>query len=492
MVQFMRRYAAWIVWITVGMFGVTLLGGSAFYFGTSSPKPQATATPIDAVAMVGSTPLDVHKYREYLSVFAHQMNQRQFRKPTIEDTELARYQAFIQTVHYMLLLSEAADKKIRVSRHDIKASLEAIDQQYQLESRAELQELLEKNNLSYRTFVRKLKRDILVQKYVTQIQSSVLVNDQDIENQYVEIKAQHILIPISSSPTASRTEQAESEHEAYQQAKRVAEDLTRGARFADVAKQYSHDHKTKNRGGGLGWFGVGTMIKPFEQVAFSLDVGERSQPVKTPFGYHIIKVNDRRLKPRPNDFNFEHEKQRLKQIEQEKALQLVIQKALAKNALTIHDSALKAYQAKQDGRFEVAVTYYRKLLANSPNNPILLYLMAVAYDAMGQQDQAQLSLEKADIASEIDPQRGNPYVHLRLGGYYRDHQQTDDMAAQYDKALTLGKTDLTVLEQLEQLYRDMDNSKKLKVVLREIERVNDIITLSQESSDDGSGADSRP
>lgn len=66
--------------------------------------------------------------------------------------------------------------------------------------------------------------------------------------------------------------------------------LKSGVDFATVAKRYSKDTGSGASGGDLGWFGKGAMVPEFEQAAFSLKVGEISQPVKSQFGYHIIQV----------------------------------------------------------------------------------------------------------------------------------------------------------------------------------------------------------
>jgi peptidyl-prolyl cis-trans isomerase D len=73
-------------------------------------------------------------------------------------------------------------------------------------------------------------------------------------------------------------------------AKKVRQLLVDGQDFTQVAAQYSTDTATKDKGGDLGWFGKGKMVPEFEAVAFSLKVGEISQPVKSQFGYHIIQV----------------------------------------------------------------------------------------------------------------------------------------------------------------------------------------------------------
>ena len=68
----------------------------------------------------------------------------------------------------------------------------------------------------------------------------------------------------------------------------IHERITKGESFAKMAVQYSIDG-TRKRGGDLGFFGRGMMVREFEQAAFALDIGQVSPVVKTQFGYHIIK-----------------------------------------------------------------------------------------------------------------------------------------------------------------------------------------------------------
>ena len=76
-------------------------------------------------------------------------------------------------------------------------------------------------------------------------------------------------------------------------ANEVKAQLDEGKDFAELAAKYSTDSSNAQIGGELGFFGRGDMVEAFEEAAFSLEINEISGPVKTEFGYHIIKVTDR-------------------------------------------------------------------------------------------------------------------------------------------------------------------------------------------------------
>ena len=69
----------------------------------------------------------------------------------------------------------------------------------------------------------------------------------------------------------------------------ILERIKNGEKFGKIAKELSIDSGSAKKDGNLGYFTKGMMVKPFEEIAFKLQVGEISEPVKTEFGYHIIK-----------------------------------------------------------------------------------------------------------------------------------------------------------------------------------------------------------
>lgn len=98
------------------------------------------------------------------------------------------------------------------------------------------------------------------------------------------VRASHILLMYKGSSRSSATR---SKAEAEQQIQAIEKELAGGADFATLAKTHS-DCPSKSKGGDLGSFGPGQMVKPFETAAFGMEIGQVSGVVETDFGYHLI------------------------------------------------------------------------------------------------------------------------------------------------------------------------------------------------------------
>jgi peptidyl-prolyl cis-trans isomerase C len=98
----------------------------------------------------------------------------------------------------------------------------------------------------------------------------------------VEVRARHILVATEAEANALLAE------------------IKKGTDFAELARQKSKDPGAAAEGGDLGYFSKEQMVPEFAEVAFKLEKGQLSDPVKTQFGWHLIRVEDRRNKPAPD------------------------------------------------------------------------------------------------------------------------------------------------------------------------------------------------
>lgn len=139
------------------------------------------------------------------------------------------------------------------------------------------------NDEEFLAVIENMKKSMLQQYSLRKMFNEITVSDEEIKDYYEKhkdtfitddmVKASHILV--------------DSEEKAYE----ILEDITDGMSFEEAASQHS-SCPSKQAGGALGEFGRGQMVQEFEDVAFSMQKGEISAPVKTQFGYHIIKVTD--------------------------------------------------------------------------------------------------------------------------------------------------------------------------------------------------------
>lgn len=154
---------------------------------------------------------------------------------------------------------------------------------------------LEMNEKDLREYTR---RDLLISKFVeTNIVPKIKVTEEDARKFYDQnpdkftrsesVKASHILIGVDSKASA------DDKKKAREKAEKLRKDLAGGADFAALAKENS-TCPSSQQGGDLGFFGKGQMVPPFEQAAFSMKPGEISDVVETQFGYHIIKLIEKK------------------------------------------------------------------------------------------------------------------------------------------------------------------------------------------------------
>ncbi len=129
-------------------------------------------------------------------------------------------------------------------------------------------------------------REELAAPYLTNIH----YNDELVNELYnrttKEVNASHILLNVSRDATP------EQDKEILDKILKIRQEIIDGKDFEEAAKEYSQDPSAKTNSGKLGYFTAFQMVTPFENAAFTTPVGQISEPVKTTFGYHLVKVND--------------------------------------------------------------------------------------------------------------------------------------------------------------------------------------------------------
>ena len=151
--------------------------------------------------------------------------------------------------------------------------------------------VIEAENLKMDTssaFVNELAgyREELAAPYLTDVKYSQQMVYDLYERTTKEVSASHILLMVQKGSTPDQ------EDEVLQKIKAIREEIIAGKDFNDAAVEYSEDPSAKTNQGHLGYFTAFQMVVPFENAAFSTPAGEISQPVRSSFGYHLLKVHD--------------------------------------------------------------------------------------------------------------------------------------------------------------------------------------------------------
>ena len=177
------------------------------------------------------------------------------------------------------------------------------------------------------------------------------------------IQPAHILIMIPQKATEAQQQEAKQRIDSVYQA------LKAGADFEELAKKVSQDPGSGRRGGLLGWIGKNQLVKEFEEPAFALQPGEMSQPVLSPYGWHIILMKDRKqLEP----FEF-HKDNILKYLEQRGARNSITEQKLHQMVKHYNGTLTKEMILEQRADSLAAVDMEMRYLIKEYHDGLLLY-----------------------------------------------------------------------------------------------------------------------
>lgn len=262
-----------------------LVCGAIVFFGVK--KVSHNPTILKAANMLGMSAAEINgskvSYNDYITdvetlkkFYAAQGSEF----PPVSDQEISDM-TLSRLIANNLIEQLANQYNVQVSENDVETKKQELLKSFQ--TQAQIEEQLQKNyGWSFDTYVQKVIRPLVREQ---KLQEAFSANTNPALNDFSkdEVRASHILFATKDKDAEAVKKQAEA----------VLARIKKGEDFAKLAKEFGSDG-TKEFGGDLGWFGRGDMVKEFEDAAFAMQKGQVSELVKTEFGYHIVKLDDKR------------------------------------------------------------------------------------------------------------------------------------------------------------------------------------------------------
>ncbi len=199
-------------------------------------------------------------------------------KSNLPNKEVIKNQVLDRLIEDQVINSLSRKYKVDVEAKEVEDQFQKIVEDNGGEEKVKtlLEDLYDLSVPEFKNLIEKqLEREKLKQKFEDELR--------------LKAQTRHILIKVGAK--ASKKEKKR----ALSLAKKILKQARKkDADFAKLAKKYSQDKATKDKGGSLPWFGQGDMVKPFEEATFKLDIGGVSPIVKSSYGYHIIQLEDKR------------------------------------------------------------------------------------------------------------------------------------------------------------------------------------------------------
>ena len=208
----------------------------------------------------------------------------------------AEAKALDNLIDEKLIIQLGKEKELNVSQREVDATAEGFRKRVGA-SKEQFEELLAKEGMTMERYKDMLKDQLMSRRVISrEVQSQVKLTDDDINEYYEEhkeefsttplIKTRHILLIVPDMGGEAR------ETVVLNEIRRIRQEIVDGLDFGEAAVKYSEGPSGPN-GGDLGEVAPGVMVKPFEEAAFALEPGAVSEPVRTQFGYHLIKVDSK-------------------------------------------------------------------------------------------------------------------------------------------------------------------------------------------------------
>ncbi len=273
--------------LIIAAVAICLLTGPAWADKAASSGKEA--------ASVNGKPISKSQYEHELSIFQKRAAQ-EGRQLSDADLTTVKNRILENLIDAEVLYQQSQKEGVKVDDQAINNQIETVKKRFSDE--AAYKKALEGMDVSEKEIRIQIQRGLAINQLLdTNVRQKITVTGEESKNFYntnpnlfkqpEQVKASHILIKVAPDAEESKKIQARKKIETVQKKVRKGED------FGLLAKANS-EGPTAQREGNLGYFSRGRMVKPFEDAAFALNVGEISGIVETQFGYHLIKVTDKK------------------------------------------------------------------------------------------------------------------------------------------------------------------------------------------------------
>jgi len=326
-ISVMREYARSLKIVLLIVVVVFILTSGVLFYWGGGPSGGARA---NTVAVVNGEEIPFERFRRAQSnmIAAYERMSRQRLTPELAERLGLSQQVVNELVTEAVVIQGAGKEGVLVSDDELRTTIQQIRefQEAGRFSREEYLKVLKQLRLDPGEFETEVRRQLVRRKMETLIKQGVKVSDEEVQQAYRQrherVRAAWAYADVK--PVMAAVQVADTDLEPYVKAHqaqfslRVAHVLVRvppvggsdaedaakakvediikrakgGEDFAKLARELSEDKASAVQGGDLGFVGPGELVAPFEQAAFALKKGEISEPVRTPFGYHAIRVID--------------------------------------------------------------------------------------------------------------------------------------------------------------------------------------------------------
>jgi len=523
-----KQVIRWTIWL-----GITLIFVLGMFSGFSWVERQVRGLNLPRdIARVNGEEIPRQQYEQALI----RLTQFGSHRLSPQDWAFFKEQIFRELVDNELLRQEAYRRRLRVTRADINkridelVQLQLVSAKQQYERDKDFRDFVRRQYGSFDALASDLRRqlgrqrsafeqDLLMEKLQRSIEQEVKVTEKDLLDTYTKFRLRHIFVstdrflPKGKQPTDQ--ERAEAKRKALERAKELRERVIKGEDFAKLAERESDDPVTKRKGGDLGELSLDAALWRLGEDAMSilpkLKVGDVSEPIEGFNGYHIVKLEGKRVEL-PEDYNKvryrceekecgniwlgekgekkcpkcgstkikqigERKKELLDELKQQRVQERqmrLLQELRERARIEIYDPELKAIAASREGNTEEAIRYYREALKIALENPearrhflfpdLIHYQLSRLYMGQGKLKEAEREIRKA-----LDYSDDNE-LHIQLGSILLLQGKKDAALKEFMKVAESSPTPsqrLVLANYFEQLGRKDLAEKQRKLAEKE-------------------------